>query len=391
MIRRMLRLILLSVLSFGLMKLYFGDYLHFDAISIDKQELKANRRKLIKVKSKSKISFMILLHTKYFGRKWTEKYPIGETKCNLPSSYSQCVYTDKNQQIHSSHAVLFHGNDLLPPRDMLRIPRNPHQIWIFMTQENPLTTNTGVYRIKDYNNLFNWTATYHHTAHVVTPYYDVINIDNKEPSLSLKNPTWMKLKKKVVVGIMSNCVEYRIEFIKKLKRYVEVDLYGKCKNKVNPEISEQCDQHSEECDKLQKSYKFFLAIENFYCTDYVTEKFYNEALQKGLVPIVLNGGKMGQAKVAPPGSFIDVLDFKDLHHLGAYIKYLDGNDTAYLQYHQWRRDYEVVVHDYKCNLCRILNKKFSNVRRWPALKLGDKWNEGMCKRFSDDMFQNYLK
>ena len=390
------RFILPCLFCTCLMLLYYK-YYHFGESMVEKKNLiitQIRKQEKRHQHKKTKIPFTILLHTRFFGRPWSEKYPLGRTECQLPSSYSQCVFTDDHQYIHSSHAVLFHGNDLLSPRKILCIPRNPHQIWIFMTQENPLTTNTGVYKIKDYNGVFNWTATYHHTSNVVTPYYDVIKsgYKNQSSKLLIQNlALLMKSKMKLVIGIMSNCVEYRLEFIRNLRKHVDVDLYGKCKNKVNPGISEQCDQFTEECDQLQKSYKFFLAIENFYCSDYVTEKFYHEALQKGLVPIVLNGAKMSNVRVAPPGSFINILDFKDAHHLGNSIRYLYGNNTAYLQYHQWRRDYRIVDHDYTCNFCKTLNKKFSNVRRWPPLKLSDKWNDGMCKRYSNDIFQKYLK
>ena len=36
------------------------------------------------------------------------------------------------------------------------------------------------------------------------------------------------------------------------------------------------------------------------------------------------------------GSFIHVDDFRSPAELGQYLKYLDGNDTAYSQYFKWR-------------------------------------------------------
>ena len=363
--------------------------------TVGRKEMKLLKSRKQGQNKPKKIPFVILLYTKYFGGKWTDKYPLGKSSCNLQPSYSQCVFTDQLKRIHFSHVVLFHGNDLPSPRDMRQIPRNPHQIWIFMTQENPLTTNTGVFKIKDYDGLFNWTATYHHSSHVITPYHDVIRIKNGSRSdggsyIVNSLELLMKSKSKLVMGIMSNCVDFRIHFLKNLKKYIDVDLYGRCKNKVNPGISQQCERDTDTCAELQKGYKFFLAIENSFCTDYVTEKLYREALQKELVPIVLNGGKLWNTRIAPPNSFINILDFKSVRHLADYIKYLDGNDTAYLQYHRWRYNYDVVPHNYQCNLCKTLNKKLSNVRRWPPLVLSEKWNSRMCKRFKNNMFQKYL-
>ena len=40
--------------------------------------------------------------------------------------------------------------------------------------------------------------------------------------------------------------------------------------------------------------------------------------------------------MAPPNSFIHAEDFKSPEELVKYLDYLDGNDTAYLEYHAWR-------------------------------------------------------
>ena len=41
-------------------------------------------------------------------------------------------------------------------------------------------------------------------------------------------------------------------------------------------------------------------------------------------------------KLAPKNSYIHVEDFENLQKLVDYIHYLDRNDTAYMEYHQWR-------------------------------------------------------
>jgi len=252
-----------------------------------------------------------------------------------------------------------------------------------MTQENPFTVNTGTHRIDDYDDLFNWTATYHSKSEIWTPYYEVYKKANLTSVNNIK-------KTRLVMAIISNCMGFRIRFIESLKRFTNVDLYGKCKNKVNPNLS-QCERETHECDRLQSTYKFFLAIENAYCPDYVTEKFYKQALLKGLVPILINGGKLNSRRIAPPRSFINVLDFKDIRSLADYITYLDKNQTAYNEYHEWRLNYEVRQHNYRCNLCKTLNKKHSSVKRWKAKKLSRFWDGKSCMRFENETFQKYLK
>ena len=54
-------------------------------------------------------------------------------------------------------------------------------------------------------------------------------------------------------------------------------------------------------------YKFYLAFENALCPDYVTEKFFR-TLKLPVVPIVMGGDNY--ENLVPPGSFIDVNNFK---------------------------------------------------------------------------------
>lgn len=49
-----------------------------------------------------------------------------------------------------------------------------------------------------------------------------------------------------------------------------------------------------------------------------------------MVPVVF--GLANYTSIAPPHSIINVLDFPSLKDLVNYLKYLDGNDTAYNEY-----------------------------------------------------------
>ena len=95
------------------------------------------------------------------------------------------------------------------------------------------------------------------------------------------------------------------------------------------------------------SYKFYLAFENGkHCKDYISEKFWKNSLLNERVPIVSGPSKKDLLDVAPKHSFIHVEDFGnpndptdtsyDVKKLVNYINYLDHNDTAYMEYHQWR-------------------------------------------------------
>ena len=87
---------------------------------------------------------------------------------------------------------------------------------------------------------------------------------------------------------------------------------------------------------LIAEYKFYLAFENsIHCNDYVSEKFWRNGLGSGAVPIVYGPLKQDVLDIAPINSFIHAEDFERPEALVEYLNYLDGNDTAYLEYHHW--------------------------------------------------------
>jgi len=75
-----------------------------------------------------------------------------------------------------------------------------------------------------------------------------------------------------------------------------------------------------------------------HCNDYVSEKFWRNSLHEGAVPIVFGPHPDDVREMAPVKSYIHVEDFKSPAELVQYLDYLDNNDTAYLEYHQWRNE-----------------------------------------------------
>ncbi|KAL9982593.1 hypothetical protein ACROYT_G004655 [Oculina patagonica] len=45
------------------------------------------------------------------------------------------------------------------------------------------------------------------------------------------------------------------------------------------------------CLEEYQRHKFYLAFENSLCVDYITEKYWRNSLERGLVPIVLGGAR----------------------------------------------------------------------------------------------------
>ena len=87
------------------------------------------------------------------------------------------------------------------------------------------------------------------------------------------------------------------------------------------------------------------------------EKFFRP-LNNSAIPVVFATKDVN--KTAPPHSHIDIRDFKSPKHLADYLLYLDKNDTVYMSYFNWRKDYEVKLPDCSgptvfCHLCRYMH------------------------------------
>ena len=95
-----------------------------------------------------------------------------------------------------------------------------------------------------------------------------------------------------IVWFVSHCgtPSGREKYVKILRDYIGVDIYGKCgRNKCgrvkNVEVKYSVDE--DPCFTMVNSrYKFYISFENSICKDYITEKTYN-ALKLNTIPIVL--------------------------------------------------------------------------------------------------------
>ncbi len=120
-------------------------------------------------------------------------------------------------------------------------------------------------------------------------------------------------KRAAAAWFVSHCATQarRELYVKRLKKHLPVDVYGKCGHL-------QCSRDNEtECYlKAETNYKFYLSFENSVCEDYVTEKFFN-VMRYNLIPVTYNGVNM--SAVAPRHSYINTLDFKTVSALGQYL------------------------------------------------------------------------
>ena len=141
-------------------------------------------------------------------------------------------------------------------------------------------------------------------------------------------------KTKQVLWIVSNCKHTswpRMDFVQTLQRYVPVDIYGRCGNLTcTPRMSLNCTVD------LVRKYKFYLALENSECEEYITEKVWSKPLMQGVVPIVYGARRKDYEEFLPPNSFIYIGDFKGAKELSDYLILLDSRPDLYAKYFEWR-------------------------------------------------------
>lgn len=268
--------------------------------------------------------------------------------------------------------------------------RRKGQKWVWFTEESPV--NSDQTQIARLNNMMDITITYHRKSTILSLYghysRDTSTSRVKQIEKQLKENSFSSGKDRLILWFASNCVTPRLDIVKSIAKYIQVDVYGGCKKYFNNQSSGKCGKYSSECHALTKRYKFYLAIENSQCEHYVTEKYWR-TLSRGLVPVVV-AGKYNK-DIMIPGSYIDILDFRNAKYLANYLRYLDSNDTAYNMYFQWKKNYSSAdVPSWICDLCEFLRKNRSNTNlKWD---IGKFWGiENNCQADEEYIKTVWLK
>ena len=214
--------------------------------------------------------------------------------------------------------------------------------------------------------------TYRTDSDVFMPYGRIV--EQHQPDM--KRHPGMNNKTEFASWLVSNCntKSKRETLVEELRKHLpanKIHVYGKCGSMKcagdSPDDREGC------WKMLEQKYKFYLALENSICPDYVTEKMF-EALKHDIVPIVLGGADYN--RIFPQNSFINMMDFKNMSSLAEYLMKLDNDDALYAKYFSWKSNYTVKNSKYDtnqahCDLCQKLHKVgATNTRNTVKLK---KW------------------
>ncbi|KAJ8043714.1 Glycoprotein 3-alpha-L-fucosyltransferase A [Holothuria leucospilota] len=264
------------------------------------------------------------------GRKPTT-YRCKNLACSFKLSYS-----DRPNSLKMKDIVLLYLRSKWNWSELLQV-RPAGQIWIFYSRESPLHDQGIMPPSHLLHETYNWTMTYRHDATIGASYGTYIPGEPDVHENDTRN--WAAGKTKMAAWMASNCHIsgwQRVQFMNKFSRkYLPVDMYGNCGTLKCPK--------DERCKAILSKYKFYFALENSLCKEYITEKFWRNALEYGLVPIVYGAAKEDYERIAPPHSLIHLADFRSPEELVKYLETLDKNDTLYNEYFDWKKHGRIEV------------------------------------------------
>ncbi|WAR20664.1 FUCTC-like protein, partial [Mya arenaria] len=227
---------------------------------------------------------------------WLATY---ERKCG------NCITATNRGIFHKSSAVVFsladRGMGTKPP--IKDNKRNQNQIWIaFSLETNVQNSRIRDYRNQHWKNVFNWTWNYRPSADIFMPSG---RVSKRLKPLSKDYSMIFQRKNKFAAWAVSHCNAHslRDKFVTQMNMYLQngsIDIFGKCgRFKISK---------SELSSLLNYDYKFYLAFENAFCDDYVTEKIFAN-YNNDVINVVR--GRANYTEIFSKDSFINTKDFRN--------------------------------------------------------------------------------
>ncbi|GAV00924.1 hypothetical protein RvY_11706 [Ramazzottius varieornatus] len=200
------------------------------------------------VRFDEKLEKIILFWTPFFGGSNSYMSEEGDRLRHKKCPESHCVLSENRSLWKESSAVIFHAADTsigdLPPQ------RLSHQYYIFFNLESPVHSHSLTTP-----HFYNLTFTYRFDSDIIADNY----IQYYKPKLlssKIELDRIWEQKTKGAVAMVSNCVDFRMEYIVQLAKYFPIDIYGSCGNLSCPKTER------EKCEKMVGSYKFYISFEN---------------------------------------------------------------------------------------------------------------------------------
>ena len=311
--------------------------------------LRDNRTINFECMNEQRRSKVILFWDKFYAREdfyygLGFKTPFLTHKCSVYN----CELTNNRSRLDESDVVVV---SYMNPIKNIPEKRKVEQEWIGVIIESPANispdshTNGLIHSMISFRRDSQFLSHYAYESELVWG----LNAEFNETE------DFLKKKPDFAAAIISNCHDKvnRLQYIEQMKKYAPVDVYGLCGIPCPNQFMNGTSAGWDNCKEvISERYKFYLAFENSFCKDYITEKFFI-ALRYNIIPVVMGIGDYHEH--IPKSGFINVLDFKSPKELTDYLLYLSKNATAYNSYFKWKRFVKreprgVIAHEI-CDIC----------------------------------------
>ena len=291
---------------------------------------------------------------------------------------ANCHVTNNRRRLNVSALVLFHARDLMTLPSFHR----PEQRWLYFSLESPVNTRSPGYSDpKSLDGVFNLTMTYSRDSDIPIARRETIAA-NSGQSVAEKTINYADGKNRMALWMASNCrSKKRNALVKTLRTYLSVDIFGRCGEQDPCSPKEKHHLNYTSCDQeLFSKYKFYMALENSQCREYITDKFW-KGLINGMLPVVMGPPIQDYERVAPPNSFLHVDNFTSVEALADYMTYLDNHDSAYNRYFEWHKHYQInqdFILTSLCKVCELANEDVNTLPR-KTYEISQWWNrKALC-------------
>ncbi|XP_065176164.1 alpha-(1,3)-fucosyltransferase 11-like [Sycon ciliatum] len=285
---------------------------------------------------------------------WHGISPILETKGReITCQRGSCIVgsqTPKQAPMYlndNTRALLMYGSGSKP--DAAPLPRLKHHMWALLHEESP--KNNAMYSHDAGISLFNFTSTFKQESNMPLTLQYLPNLQ-----YLLAQPVPLEEKNQYrqqenglasVAYVQSTCNNpaYRDAYVRRLMEHIQVDSLGKCLNnrQLPEELRNASEMFKDSFYSVLGRYKFIIAFENGICDDYITEKLWRP-LHLGTVPIYRGAPNVNEWLPTPRSALV-YDEFENPAALADYIKYLDSNDTAYMEYLEYKKGPEHITNE----------------------------------------------
>lgn len=273
--------------------------------------------------------------------------------------YKNCIITYNRSKLLTADALVFYVG-IRKERLGLEPPiqpemRHPDQAWIFSSNEPPEHFYNMDFRAKSWQNTMNWSMLYRFDSDIPNPYGFLLRQHNPEKrdyeaifNAKTRNALWM----------VSHChvsSERRLYVNSMIKNGFSVDILGGCGPDGN-RIS------NEDLERIIPTYRYYLAFENSFCHDYISEKYF---ANYNLSWIVVVRGGADYGNLLPENTYVNTADFSNVSSLTDHLIQLGNDREKYINMLREKDRYASIrwPANWNCEICRRLNNisKYRNV------------------------------